>query len=44
MKLLVTKVSILQVFGYDDFFQLRDTKFLIDGDVLLSFVLIKKPI
>ena len=41
MELLITQVSVLQMLGYDDFFQLRNTKFLINGNVLLPFLLIK---
>ena len=31
------------MFGYDDFSQFRNTKFLINGNVLLPLVLIRHP-
>ena len=40
MDLLVTKVSVLQMFGYDHLFQLRNTKFLNNGNALRPLALI----
>ena len=42
MELLVTKISVLQMFGYGDLFKLN-TKLLINKDVLLLLVLIEYP-
>ena len=43
MELLVTKISILQMFGYGDLFKLLNTELLVNRDVLLLLVLIKYP-